>query len=122
MATTKMRTRSPWWEFRPVLMQREAFQTYGALRGIVCDSEYVRSHRGRLPQEFGADMPIPGSVDYAVYSYETPIAWHLAATDEWVMPSVRYSNTTTQHQSSIRTALRVTDAEQRAAVACFAED
>ena len=105
----KMRVRTPWWEFRPVLVAREPFDTYGALRGIRCDSDYVRANHGH------GSGPYPGSIDYAVYSYETPIAWHLAATDEWVVTSQRFSPTTDRHQSRIQTALSVTDEQYRAA-------
>lgn len=118
MANSKMRVNSAWWEFRPVLMAREPFETYGSLRGIRCDSEYVRANRGRLPDQFGQPMPIPGSIDYAVYSYATPIAWHLAATGEWVVPDVTYSATTTRQQNRMRTALFVTDEQYREAREC----
>ena len=42
---------------------------------------------------------------YIVYSYDTPIAWH-SRRQGWVMPDVKYSNTTTRHQGRIRTALQ----------------
>ena len=119
MADAKMRTRAPWWEFRPVLMAREPFECYGSLRGIRCDSEYVRANHGR------GSGPYPGSIDYAVYSYQTPIAWHLAATDEWVVTSEPFSPTTDHHQSRMRTALFTTDEQYRAArevIDRYAED
>jgi len=61
---------------------------------------------GYLPdsyrQELGAAMQA-GTVDYALYSYGTPIAWH--TTDAgWIIPPVKYSATTSKHltQSRVR--------------------
>ncbi len=44
-------------------------------------------------------------IDYFVYSYRTPIAWHDKECG-WVIPNIRYSNTTSRHQSAIRAAVR----------------
>ena len=38
---------------------------------------------------------------YVVYSYATPIAW-FAPSFGWVVPDVRYSQTTGRHQSRVR--------------------
>lgn len=35
---------------------------------------------------------------FVIYSYQTPIAWK-TVDGEWVVPNVRYSRTTTRHQS-----------------------
>ncbi len=43
--------------------------------------------------------------DYVVLSYETPIAW--ITGDEAVMPDLRYSITTSMHQTIARVALDV---------------
>jgi hypothetical protein len=40
---------------------------------------------------------------YVVFSYQTPIAWVMG--DEVTIPSVRYSLTTSRHQSRVRFAL-----------------
>jgi hypothetical protein len=45
-------------------------------------------------------------VDYVIYSYATPIAWH-TSDGNWVVPCVKYSNTTTRHQSLVTTALHM---------------
>lgn len=45
------------------------------------------------------------SARYAVYSYATPIAW-LDESGDWYMPMDKYSQTTTGHQSHIRSILR----------------
>lgn len=47
-------------------------------------------------------------IDYVVYSFETPIAWHYSSGEKagtWEIPNVRYSVTTTSHQKTIRTAI-----------------
>lgn len=41
---------------------------------------------------------------YAVYSYNTPIAWELA-DGTWVVPEHRYSGTTSRQQVQVREAL-----------------
>jgi hypothetical protein len=41
--------------------------------------------------------------DYIVYSYSTPIAWH--GTHGWHIPAIRYSQTTSRHQSIVRRAI-----------------
>lgn len=43
-------------------------------------------------------------VDYVIYSYATPIAWHVEGGG-WYMPDVRYSVTTGRHQGVVRVAL-----------------
>ena len=43
------------------------------------------------------------AVDYVVYSYKTPIAWH--TPDGWVYPSHTYSVSTTRHQGVVRQAI-----------------
>ena len=41
--------------------------------------------------------------DYIVYSYSTPIAWY--GTNGWNLPSIRYSQSTSRHQSLVRRAI-----------------
>lgn len=57
---------------------------------------------GILPWEyryaFGCAQGAPDY--YAVHSYLTPIAWY--AGGEWTVPDVKYSRTTTRHQSVVR--------------------
>lgn len=42
-----------------------------------------------------------GYISYIVYSYGTPIAWH-DMNQGWVIPPVKYSRTTSRHQSTVR--------------------
>lgn len=93
----KLTTRTPWWEFRPVLLAREPFKTSGNLYSL---REAPWISPGRLSREYLISVR---KADYVVYSYGTPIAWH--NEDGWHMPDVKYSVTTSRHQSRIRTAL-----------------
>lgn len=58
---------------------------------------------GELPHEYHYSV---SHADYVIYSYDTPIAWH-DANNEWVVPEVNYSVTTSRHQGRIITALSV---------------
>jgi hypothetical protein len=44
-----------------------------------------------------------GKIVYSVWSYATPIGW-LVEGEGWVIPPVRYSSTTTRHQSYVKRA------------------
>jgi hypothetical protein len=59
--------------------------------------------RGDLPEKYHASFD---EAMYAVWSWETPIAW-LDPKGAVVIPSVRYSITTTQHQYQVARALGV---------------
>lgn len=61
---------------------------------------------GRLPDKWRVSAQNPAN-DFIVWSYDTPIAWHHPQTG-WIIPDVKYSNTTTAHQNKIRTALHAT--------------
>lgn len=80
----------------------------GALRGRV-RRQFTPTQVGRLATEWalvlGQDEP-----DYVLYSYNTPIAWHVPddgddGGERWVVPEVKYSTTTSRHQTIVRTAL-----------------
>lgn len=63
--------------------------------------------RGFLSPEYHHSA---SAADYVVYSYNTPIAWHLShddGEDRWIVPDVKYSMTTTRHQGKISTAISV---------------
>lgn len=59
---------------------------------------------GRLPQKWRDRYPLRMASCYVVYSYSTPIAWWDATTG-WVIPDVKYSPTTSRHQSNVRLAV-----------------
>lgn len=89
---------------------RKAFDTRGALRGRVnpgsTDSGQLRARHAAASNLWTADQ---SKIDYVIYSYNTPIAWHVSAegVDEWIYPDTSYSRTTSQHQAKIRRALAV---------------
>jgi hypothetical protein len=59
---------------------------------------------GRLPRDYVSQIRQASHDNdlYVVYSYGTPIAWcKCDGKDEWVKPDVKYSVTTTHHQSLI---------------------
>ena len=70
-------------------------QSKGARRGL-----YWRT--GRLPRDWESVLntdTVTVGVDYVVYSYGTPIAW-LRSDGAWAIPPVKYSLTTTRHQTT----------------------
>lgn len=61
---------------------------------------------GRLPERWRSKFlaAISATGTYVVLSYDTPIAWWDATTG-WVIPDVKYSPTTSRHQSIVRLAV-----------------
>lgn len=101
---------SGWWLLRDMLTNgRPEFNADSAsLRGrrITYAGEI---HYGIMPDrtELSQDRDL---VDYVIYSYQTPIAWHVVAESckgdgHWVMPETKYSVTTSKHQGRVGTAL-----------------
>ena len=75
---------------------------YGSGRMTGTDLDTFRGHRQA------------GALDYVIYSYGTPIAYRIAYAHpqyhgrteyKWIVPSTRYSVTTSKHQGKVRTAL-----------------
>jgi hypothetical protein len=94
----RLTTRSSWQEFRDALIAPPSpFSTSGSLEGRYTQGQETA---GQLPEEYQGSF---GDADYAVFSYDTPIAWRIDG--QWYMPDYRYSRTTTRHQSTIRVAL-----------------
>lgn len=100
-------------------IRKTPYGTYCSISGYPVGTGYTRT--GQLPREF---VDALYRSDYAVYSYDTPIALHvnvprdLSDNDEverwlahlpidgyWLMPQVKYSITTTGHQSLVHAAL-----------------
>lgn len=85
------------------IFRREEFRI-GNLSG-----SYNLLPEGDLPKQYRVgikDIATKSGVRYVVRSYETPIAW-VEVTGEIVVPPVRYSHTTTQHQYLAARALGV---------------
>jgi hypothetical protein len=57
---------------------------------------------GRLPSDVVSQLQLD-EPDYIVYSYGTPIAWH--GKFGWSLPAIKYSQTTSRHQSIVRSAI-----------------
>lgn len=86
---------------------RTAVQALKAFKiGNVSGQTYL-SGTGRLPEEYAALLRTQdrsGMVKYVLYSYSTPMAWLLEG-GEWVQPSVKYSASTSNHQSNFSFAI-----------------
>jgi hypothetical protein len=108
----QFRVRDPWWKFRNALHDRMPFNTYGSLRGRERpesdSSGQLGDKSAAAAQLWRADQ---SKIDYVVYSYHTPIAWHVTGTNysEWIYPDVRYSATTSAQQNKIRKALEANE-------------
>lgn len=79
---------------------RRTFNTHGSLSG-----GYMNAGIGRLPENRHTSFyrAIDADDFYAVYSYGTPIAWYSHGT--WVVPTVKYSATTSRHQGIVKRAV-----------------
>lgn len=71
-----------------------------ALSGVEGRSPYEGIMDDADKQNYRAADP-----SYTVSSYATPIAWHDRKTDQWVMPSTKFSSSTSRHQGVVRNAL-----------------
>ncbi|MFF1676095.1 hypothetical protein ACFVYG_08690 [Streptomyces sp. NPDC058256] len=84
------------WSAREALARREPFTTHGAFRAV---DGYLLPFGNRLPPRWWEKYRADGDeIEYTVLSYQTPIAWVLRS-GEVVIPDVKYSLTTTDHQS-----------------------
>lgn len=84
-----------------VIAQRTPVKTHGALSGITGALLFT----GYLPDEYAtAYAQRRDYITYTATSYGTPIAWHDSERG-WIVPSVRYSVTTSKHQGHVRRAL-----------------
>jgi hypothetical protein len=72
--------------------------------GDIVNPEFKQGLRyvGYLPKGFHDSL---SRADYVVYSYSTPIGWHVPG-EGWHVPEVSYSTTTSsQHQTRLRRAV-----------------
>lgn len=108
----------------PFIQERQEFRTVkdGGIIRLSGSSEAVNTWTsGNLPREWLSSFL---QASYAVRSYNTPIAWYVdrpldfhdvnmteewlagsTAVGHWVMPAIRYSNTTGRHQRLVRDAI-----------------
>lgn len=94
--STKLTTSSLAIAFATRMRYAEDFDTSGALKGRAGRAQSF----GQLPRVYWDTAEL---ADYVVYSYATPIAFH--AQGVWHIPDVKYSVTTSKHQSKIRAAI-----------------
>lgn len=88
-----------WLTFRDTLAALTPFRTYGNLSGDRHEPGYIEP--GRLPEPYRTELHSRNRhIDYVVWSYGTPIAWHDTERG-WVMPDVKYSTTTSKAQGRI---------------------
>jgi hypothetical protein len=81
-------------------IDREPFNTHGEMHGnkVNWHSAYMALSRPgcRLPSKYHDSFM---NAEYAVYSYNTPIAWY--GPDGWTFPEEKYSATTSRHQGRL---------------------
>lgn len=92
------------------IRDREPFNTSGSLSARVVDgmsrwSYGPNNSRDGLDEENRDQFQIDCDyIDYVVYSYAAPIAWHWTApdgSDGWHIVDQKWSRTTTKHQSNL---------------------
>lgn len=76
--------------------ERVEFDCNGTVRG----TRHL-GDKGQLPVAYWSELTTAAQADdfYVVRSYITPIAWF--ANGVWYVPNVRYSVTTSRHQSAL---------------------
>ncbi len=86
------------------ILNREPFNTSGSLTARIVDG-LGNWDSGRL---YGEDLDLfraqCDTINYVVYSYATPIAWHWAldnGTADWYVAKGKWSLTTSKHQSNL---------------------
>lgn len=98
----KLTVNGTWQQFVTPLEKREAFTTHGSLAGGPVNG-YGMIERGQLSLGWWTILMDEPELDYIVWSYRTPIAWH--SRNGWTMPHETYSVTTSKQQGRIRTAI-----------------
>lgn len=86
--------------------------TVGNVKGRILDRTQLTTGQLEWPlvEALRTDMDRVSGQAYVVFSYDTPIAWNYdvdGVTEEftWVVPDVKYSVTTTNHQNVVRVAI-----------------
>jgi hypothetical protein len=77
------------------IRDRQPFTTGGALKGVT----RLTSTGALSADEKEALLSVWNDVDFAVYSYATPIAWHTPSG--WHVVDQQFSVTTSKHQSKL---------------------
>jgi len=96
--------RTSWIDFRDVILSGEAFTiSSGTFYGGPVKPGYAAHlEMGRMPNNereiFRALAP---EIDYVIYSYATPIAWHERGADVWHLTEAGHSNSTKRHKGKL---------------------
>lgn len=88
---------------QPISRRAEFQNSTKALRGVRTVPHQSWIGTGWLPREHRAAVL---AADYVVYSYATPIAWHVPG-EGWTVPDVKYSVTTSRHQAQARLGAKI---------------
>lgn len=93
----KLTTRGP--VTAEAIRDRKVFTTHGALYSLDAGVHYWCSGRltGEDLEAFKRDV---STIDYTVFSYNTPIAWH-TPKGGWHKVSQKFSVTTSKHQGNL---------------------
>lgn len=82
---------------------RQEFKA-SALKGVNVNKQGLLGAFGRLDaEEFAKFKQEEVNVDYIVYSYDTPIAWH--SSNGWYVVAQKFSVTTSKHTNYTRRAI-----------------
>lgn len=98
----RLKVHGSWHSFVEPMQRREAFTTSGTFSGGPV-SGYGLLERGWLPLGWWNSLTEEPDLDYVVWSFRTPIAWH--SRNGWTMPDVKYSQRTSVHQGKMRTVI-----------------
>lgn len=88
---------------RDAIANRRDFDTHGSFWGREV-SDLASLPTGELARTDAWNDFRSSGAAFVVYSYRTPIAWWSEAHG-WTVPPVKYSVTTSRHQSQVRYAL-----------------
>ena len=79
--------------------------THQSMSGKWLTDSDINPYYGDLPPEYVAELRslLSSSDVYVVFSYRTPIAY-AASTPKFTIPEVKYSVTTTHHQTIVKLA------------------
>lgn len=100
--------KSSWTTLRDLIKSGHEFHNNGkTFRGVRWDADHASlPGKGKMPESEYSKLELMHrlrGIDYVVFSYWTPIAYRLS-NGVWITPTVKYSNTTSQHQGKINTA------------------
>jgi hypothetical protein len=80
---------------------QKAFKIGNVSASVYGSGEFVP--KGRLPDFVADQLNARKTTIYVIFSYQTPIAWcNVGINTNWFIPDVKYSVSTSNHQSVIR--------------------